>query len=99
MNTHETARLLKVEAREGYRIWVAYDDGESGEVDLSHNAGKGVFKAWDDREFFEQVSVTESGAIGWGGGLDICADAVYLRLTGRTVEEIWPGLRRQSVDV
>ena len=86
---------VRVEAREGYRIWVEYDDGARGEVDLSDVAGKGIFKAWDDREFFERVHVTEFGAIGWSDELDICPDQVYFDLTGKTPEEMMPGLRKQ----
>ena len=89
---------IRVEPREGYRIYVEYDDGARGEVDLSHNAGKGVFKVWDEPGVFEQVYITEDGAIGWGNELDICPDAVYFRLTGKTPEEMMPGLRAQPVD-
>ena len=85
--------LLKVEPREGYRIWVEYDDGASGEVDLSDVAGMGVFKAWEDRAFFEGVYVTDFDAIGWSDELDICPDRVYFDLTGKTLEEMMPGLR------
>ena len=90
---------IRVEPRKGYRIWVEYDDGASGEVDLSHNAGKGVFKVWDEPGVFEQVHITEDGAIGWGNELDLCPDAVYFRLTGKTPEEMMPGLRAQPADV
>lgn len=38
-------RPTEVKAREGYRIWLRYSDGSAGEVDLSHLAGRGVFKA------------------------------------------------------
>ena len=89
---------IRVEPREGYRIYVEYDDGACGEVDLSHNAGKGVFKVWDEPGAFERVHITEDGAIGWGNELDICPDAVYFRLTGKTPEEMMPGLRAQPVD-
>ena len=92
-------KLLKVEPREGYHIYVEYDDGASGEVDLSHNAGKGVFKVWDKPGVFEQVHVTEYDAVGWGNGLDICPDSVYFRLTGKKPEEMMSGLRGQVVDV
>ena len=85
--------LLKVEPREGYRIWVEYDDGACGEVDLSDVAGMGVFKAWEDRAFFEGVYVTDFDAIGWSDELDICPDRVYFDLTGKTPEEMMPGLR------
>ena len=92
-------KLLKVEPREGYRIYVEYDDGECGEVDLSHNIGKGVFKVWDEPGVFERVRVTEFGAIGWSDDLDICPNSVYFRLTGKEPEEMMSGLRREAVDV
>ena len=82
----------KVEAREGFRVWVEYSDGESGEVDLSDVAGLGIFKAWDDREFFERVHITSFGAIAWNDQIEICPDNVYFDLTGKTPEEMLPGL-------
>ena len=91
-------KLLKVEPREGYRIYVEYDDGASGEVDYSHKVGRGVFKVWDELGVFEQVRLTEYGAIAWSDELDLCPNAVYFRLTGKTPEEMMPGLRAQSVD-
>ena len=84
---------INVEPREGYRIWVEYDDGASGEVDLSDVAGKGVFKPWLEREFFEQVHISEYGAITWSDDLDICPDTPdtpdtpYFDLTGNARHE------------
>ena len=86
-------KLLKVEPREGFRIWVEYDDGACGEVDYSHKVGRGVFKVWDEPGVFERVYITEDGAIGWSDELDLCPDAIYFRLTGKTPEEMMPGLR------
>ena len=88
--------LLKVEARAGYRIYVEYDDGACGEVDLSDNAGKGVFKIWDEPGVFERVYITPFRAIGWSDELDLCPDAVYFQLTGKKPEEMMPGLRAQA---
>ena len=42
-------RPIEAAAREGFRLWLRYDDGASGEVDLSDLAGRGVFAAWIDR--------------------------------------------------
>ena len=48
----ELVQPTKVEARDGYRIWLEYADGAAGELDLSHLVGSGVFKAWEDEAFF-----------------------------------------------
>ena len=53
--------------------------------------GRGVFEAWNDRTFFETVRVAEGGAIVWGADLDICPDALYMELTGKSVAEVMPG--------
>jgi hypothetical protein len=92
------ARLLEVRALPQHRLWLQYDDGIEGEVDLSDLAGRGVFKAWDDATFFGAVRLASHGAIEWGSGLDLCSDAMYLRLTGKTPEEIFGVLRPEHAD-
>ncbi len=84
-------RPIAVEPRDGYCIWVRYSDGIEGEIDLSDMAGRGVFAAWNDRTFFEAVRVVEGGAIAWGDDLDICSDALYMELTGKSVDEVMSG--------
>ena len=82
-------RPIAVEARDDYRIWLKFEDGEAGEVDLSHLVGKGVFKAWQDPEFFRDVRIIDGDTILWGDEIDLCPDALYMRLTGKTVEAVW----------
>ena len=84
---------VKVKALLGYRLWVEYDDGVRGEVDLSDMAGKGVFKAWDEKGFFEKVHISPYGSIAWSDELEICPDALYLEITGKSVEEVFPSLK------
>jgi hypothetical protein len=91
-------KATEVKPLEGYRIWLKYADGVEGEVDLSHLAGRGVFKAWTDRKFFEDVHVDGSGAVAWREGIDLCPDALYLRLTGKTADELFPKLKSTPVD-
>jgi hypothetical protein len=86
-------RLVEVKPRKNYRLWLKYEDGTSGEVDLSSFAGRGVFSAWKESEVFEDVRITEEGALAWPGGIDICADALYLRLTDKSPAEVFPRLR------
>lgn len=83
--------VVEVEARMGYRIWLRYSDGASGEVDLSHLAGQGVFKAWHDREFFEDVFIGEGGEVSWHDELDLDPYKLYMDVTGKTVEDLFPG--------
>jgi hypothetical protein len=81
-------KIALVKPRERYRIWIRYEDGVEGEVDLSYLAGEGVFRVWSDRERFEQVRVGEFGELSWGGEIDLCPDSLYLKLTGRAPEEV-----------
>ena len=89
---------VEVKALSGYRLWLRYADGVEGEVDLSNLAGKGVFSLWDEFSAFENVHIGQDGEIAWNGGIDLCPDALYLRLTGKTPEELFPNLREISVD-
>ena len=84
-------RPVEVRAVGSYRIWLRYQDGTEGEVDLSHLAGKGVFTAWDKDGVFAKVKLGPHGAIEWPGDLDVCPDALYLRLTGKQPEEVFAG--------
>ncbi len=84
---------IVVEPREGWCIWLRFEDGTEGEIDLSDVALQGVFAAWSDRAFFESVHLTPHGSVAWSEELDLCADALYLELTGKSAEEVMPGLR------
>ena len=74
---------VAVAPREGYRIWLCYDDGVEGEVDLSSLIGRGVFEAWLEPGFFERVHIPECRCIAWNGEIELCPDALYLEITGR----------------
>ena len=84
---------VEVRALEPYRIWLRYDDGVEGEVDLADMAGDGVFAAWEDHSFFSEVRLGPCGSIVWSDDLDLCGDALYLEITGMTPEELFPRLR------
>jgi hypothetical protein len=84
-----------VEARplEPYKIYLKFADGKSGEVDLSHLAGKGVFSLWNDTENFKKVSIEDGRRLTWSDEIDIDADSLYMKLTGKTPEELFPALK------
>jgi hypothetical protein len=87
-----------VKARPNFRIWLRYDDGIEGEVDLSDLAGRGVFVVWNDPEVFRDVRLGSHGAIEWQPDIDLCPDAMYLRLTGKSPEDLFPKLKSSLLD-
>jgi len=86
-------RPVSVRAVSRYRIYLNFSDGTEGEVDLSDLAGKGVFVAWNDRAFFERVRIGEHREIKWSDEIELCSDSLYLKLTGKAPEELFPALR------
>lgn len=76
-----------------FRLELQFDNGESGVVDLSSFVGRGVFVAWEKPGLFEQVAVTADGAVEWPGEIDLCPDSLYLRMTGKKPEDIFPVLQ------
>lgn len=87
-------KLIEISPQEGFKLFLRYDDGVTGVVDLSSLAGRGVFASWLEPEIFERVRLTEAGAPEWPGELDLCPEALYLQLTGKPPEAIFPKLRR-----
>lgn len=83
-------RVSKVSALPDYKIRVRFDDGVEGEVDLSRYVGKGVFAAWSDAAFFETVHVSSYGSVAWSEDIELCSDSVYLELTGKKLDALFP---------
>ena len=88
-------RISKVKVLPGYRLELEFDDGASGTVDVSENVGKGVFALWLDPLAFDRVRIGSSGELVWGDQIDLCPDALYLKVTGKKPEDIFPALRGQ----
>ena len=86
---------IEIKPLEDYKLWVKYDDGVAGEIDLSHLAGKGVFSIWDDYSVFEKVHIGPYGEIAWNDQIDLCPDNIYLQLTGKQPEDLFPNLQTE----
>ena len=96
-DTSELKRPVAVRALDPYRIWLRYPDGVEGEVDLSRLADQEAFAVWtQDPASFSGVYVSDSGAVCWSDELDICSDALYMRITGMRPEELFPSLFSRS---
>jgi hypothetical protein len=84
---------LLVRALPNYRIYLEFADGAKGEVDLSDLAGKGVFDRWND---YEQVHIGDHREIKWNDDIELCADSLYLKLTGKSPVDLFPKLRKNA---
>lgn len=85
-------RLLQAKAREPYEVWLYYEDGTEGVVDLSDLAGHGVFEALNDTEFFRRASVGEYGELRFSEEIDLDPYMLYMRLTGAEPGDLFPNL-------
>ncbi len=75
-----------------FHVFLRFDDGASGTLDLSHFAGRGVFCAWQQEGVFEQLTISPAGALQWPGDLDLCPDSLYLQMAGKSAAEFFPAL-------
>lgn len=87
---------VEVKALPNYLLWVKYSDGIEGDVDLSHLVGRGVFSLWNDFSVFQKVCIGGSGEIAWSDTIDICPDAVYMKITGKTPWQLFPNLQSEG---
>src|SRR5688572_12385420 len=91
-----TPKILEARPLDDYKIWLKFDNNTEGEVDLSYLAGKGVFALWNDHEDFRKVSIGNGRSLAWSDEIDIDADSLYLKLTGKKPEELFPALKEVS---
>ena len=92
MDVSGTPRAVEVEARQPFRLWIRFDDGVSGIVDLAQWSTRENFAAWSDATFFETAHLRPHGAIAWGqdDALELDPTAMYLDLTGKSFEDLHP---------
>ena len=80
---------IEVKAVGNRSIWIRFADGTSGNVDLSHLWGKGVFKKWETVVPFKNVFVNpENHSIAWDSELELDSDNLYLELIHKTFEQV-----------
>lgn len=79
---------VSVTATKKYQLLLRFADGTEGTADLSHLAGKGVFKQWENGDLFFKVALDpDTNAVVWNDMLDICSDNLYLQIKGLTFEQ------------
>jgi hypothetical protein len=76
-------KVIRVSALSGYRIYVEFEDGTAGEIDLGDRLFGAVFEPLRDESEFCKVAVDEFGAVAWPCGADLAPDALYRRLAAK----------------
>jgi hypothetical protein len=62
-------------------VWLKFEDGSEGEIDLSSELYGPVFEPLKDIDFFRQVSVDpELGTIVWPNGADLAPEFLHDRI-------------------
>ena len=69
--------IVRVRHVRDYVCYVEFDDGSSGEIDLSCYLARGpVFSVLADVGLFMQVRI-EGGTLSWPNGADIAPERIY----------------------
>ena len=71
--------------------------GATGEVDLSDVAGRGVFATWNEPGFFDKVHIAPHRSIAWNDEIELCPDALYMEVTGKSLSELPPATDAEVV--
>ncbi len=78
----------EVSALDNFKIWIKFENGVKGEIDLSSLKGKGVFQIWNDYNIFKNVYIDkETFAIAWNKDVEIYTNNLYLKLKEKTYEQ------------
>jgi hypothetical protein len=76
-------RITDLKYLSGYRIWLRFDDGKEGEVDLQDELWGEVFEPLKQLERFKMVYLDrELNTIRWENGADFAPEFLYAKLTG-----------------
>ncbi len=80
--------IVKVKSLKGFRLYLEFEDGAKGEVDIRKLIKfRGVFKPLKDESFFAKVEVNpEWGTIFWPNGADLDPDVLYSIVTDEEIK-------------
>jgi hypothetical protein len=74
-------QVLEARYRGGHRLWLRFDDGIEGEVDLAAELDGEVFEPLRDPEYFARYTVDET--LVWPNGADFAPEFLHDRILRR----------------
>lgn len=67
-----------------FKLWVSFDDGTSGEVDLENKLSGPMFEPLKEQTFFSKVSVDpELETVVWPNGVDLAPEFLKRHITSQ----------------
>jgi hypothetical protein len=77
--------VVEVRPLERYRVYLKFEDGVEGEVDLEPllSPFDGVFEPLRRLEHFRAVFVDAGGTLAWPNGADLAPEVLYSKVSGR----------------
>lgn len=81
--------VIEVRPLEGYRVFLRFDDGVQGEIDLEPllSPFDGVFAPLRELARFREVFVDDGGTIAWPNGVDLAPEILYSMTSGRPLAQ------------
>ena len=58
-------------------LWLRFEDGTEGEVDLTNELTGPVFEPLEDVNYFKKVFLAEYRTIAWQNGADVAPEFLY----------------------
>ena len=72
---------------DGYKLWVSFDDGTAGEVDLENKLFGAIFEPLKEKSFFSKVAVDpQLETVVWPNGADLAPE--FLKRHARKLQII-----------
>jgi hypothetical protein len=75
--------VIEVRPEPGYTLFVRFEDGLTGHVQLRREEMTGVLAPLLDERFFKSVFI-DCGAVAWPGEIDLAPDAMYAEVASRS---------------
>ncbi len=75
-------KVVEVKPSEGYRLWLRFDDGASGTIDLSAELWGPMFEPLKDKTLFARATIhPELETVTWPNGADLAPEFLYAQAT------------------
>jgi hypothetical protein len=75
-------KLTEAKHISGYRVWLKFEDGKEGEIDLEKELWGEIFEAVRDEQQFKEFRVDpELNTLTWPNGADFAPEYLYRQIS------------------